>query len=142
MSWRTGRGLLRLLGRTFMLVALDKGGEVGSCPPQPHLSSHFGRPGLKSDGLLPFKTIVLSFKSRLAFYRVFFGSGSSSCGVRGKGQKERGSSSLRLFPTVFIISPVGTCFSSPRQHVYCDRWSWRFGWVGSVSFLSVSSSVL
>lgn len=96
-----------------MLVALDKGGEVGSCPPQPHLSSHFGRPGLKSDGLLPFKTIVLSFKSRLAFYRVFFGSGSSSCGVRGKGQKERGSSSLRLFPTVFIISPVGTCFSSP-----------------------------
>ena len=46
------------------------------------------------------------------------------------GQKEEGSSSLRLFPTVFIISPVGTCFSSPRQHVYCDRWSWRFGWVG------------
>ena len=31
---------------------------------------------------------------------------------------------------MFIISPVGTCFSSPRQHVYCDRWSWRFGWVG------------
>ena len=37
-SLRTGRGLLRLLGRTFMLVALDKGGEVGSCPPHPHLA--------------------------------------------------------------------------------------------------------
>ena len=21
-------------------------------------------------------------------------------------------------------------FFIPRQHVYCDRWSWRFGWVG------------
>ena len=110
-SLRTGRGLLRLLGRTFMLVALDKG---GSCPPQPHLSSHFGRPGLKSDGLLPFKTIVLSFKSRLAFYRVFFGSGSSSCGVSGEEGTERGGFIIiKTFPHCVYHLSGGNMFFIP-----------------------------
>ena len=50
--------------------------------------------------------------------------------VSGGRDRTESSSSLRCARSLFIISPVGTCFSSPRQHVYCDRWSWRFGWVG------------
>ena len=82
------KGSIEAIGPDIHVSGVGQGGEVGSCPPQ-HLSSHFGRPRLKSDGLLPFKTIVLSFKSRLAFYWVFFGSGSSSCGVRGRDRKRR-----------------------------------------------------
>ena len=137
------KGSIEAIGPDIHVSGVGQGGRGGIVPTPPAFEQSFWSAALKSVGLLPFKTIVLSFKSRLAFYRVFFGSGSSSCGVRGKEGTERaGSSSLSLFPTVFIISPLGTCFSSPRQHVYCDRWSWRFGWVGSVSFLSVSSSVL
>ena len=50
--------------------------------------------------------------------------------MSGGRDRTESSSSLRCARSLFIISPVGTCFSSPRQHVYCDRWSWRFGWVG------------
>ena len=54
-----------------MLVHLDNGSRWNRAHPAPD----FGRPHLNSVGALPFKTIVLSFKSRLAFYRVFFGVG-------------------------------------------------------------------
>ena len=54
-----------------MLVHLDNGSRWNRAHPAPD----FGRPHLKSVGALPFKTIVLSFKSRLAFYRVLFGVG-------------------------------------------------------------------
>ena len=55
-----------------MLVHLDNGSRWNRAHPAPD----FGHsPHLKSVGALPFKTIVLSFKSRLAFYRLFFGVG-------------------------------------------------------------------
>ena len=110
-------------------------------PTPPAFGPSFWSADLKSDGLLPFKTIVLSFKSRLAFYRVFFGSGSSSCGVSGKGQREPGSSSLRLLPLLCLSSLQWEHVFHPPGNMFIV-----IGGVGdsagSVSFLSVSSSVL
>ena len=122
------KGSIEAIGPDIHVSRVGQGGSPGIVPTPPAFEQSFW----SAVGLLPFKTIVLSFKSRLAFYRVFFGSGSSSCGVSGKeGTEGGGFIIIKTSPhSVFIISPVGTCFSSPRQHVYCDRWSWRFGWVG------------
>ena len=79
------KGSIEAIGPDIHVSGVGQGGEAGSCPPQPH----FWSTDFKFNGLLPFKTIVLSFKSRLAFYWVFFGSGSSSCGVRGRDRKRR-----------------------------------------------------
>ena len=57
------------------------------------------------------------------------GSGSSSCGVGRKGQNRELIIIKMRSVSVYHLSS-GNMFFNPRQHVYCDRWSWRFGWVG------------
>ena len=83
------KGSIEAIGPDIHVSGVGRGGRGGIVPTPPAFEQSFWSAALKSVGLLPFKTIVLSFKSRLAFYRVFFGSGSSSCGVRGRDRKRR-----------------------------------------------------
>ena len=78
------------------------------------LGPSFWSTDFKFNGLLPFKTIVLSFKSRLAFYRVFFGSGSSSCGVSGEeGTEREGFIIIKTFPHCVYHLSGGNMFFIP-----------------------------
>ena len=83
------KGSIEAIGPDIHVSGVGQGGRGGIVPTPTPLGPSFWSTDFKFNGLLPFKTIVLSFKSRLAFYWVFFGSGSSSCGVRGRDRKRR-----------------------------------------------------
>ena len=49
---------------------------------------------------------------------------------QGEGTERAGFIIIKAFPHCVYHLSSGNMFFIPRQHVYCDRWSWRFGWVG------------
>ena len=103
------KGSIEAIGPDIHVSGVGQGGLGGIVPTPPAFEQSFW----SAVGLLPFKTIVLSFKSRLAFYRVFFGSGSSSCGVRGKGQRA-GFIIIKSFPhCVYHLSSEEMFFIPP-----------------------------
>ena len=108
------KGSIEAIGPDIHVSGVGQGGRGGIVPTPPAFEQSFWSAALKSVGLLPFKTIVLSFKSRLAFYRVFFGSGSSSCGVSGEeGTEREGFIIIKTFPHCVYHLSGGNMFFIP-----------------------------